>query len=105
MECATSFNVTGVCSCFLVLVDFEVFAVLSDADSELSADVHAKSEVTDCEIYSMVYSIFGKKKTVMENRENISIDRIISRYRRTGSERIYREVCKCAGEIPCDRPG
>ena len=21
------------------------------------------------------------------------------------SERIYREVCKCAGEIPCDRPG
>ena len=24
----------------------------------------------------MVYSIFGKKKTVMENRENISIDRI-----------------------------
>lgn len=31
MECATSFNVTGVSSCFLVLVDFEVFAVLSDA--------------------------------------------------------------------------
>lgn len=31
--------------------------------------------------------------------------RIIFRYRRTGSERIYREVCKCAGEIPCDRPG
>ena len=28
-------------------VDFEVFAVLSDADSDLSADVHAKSEVTD----------------------------------------------------------
>ena len=47
MECATSFNVTGVSSCFLVLVDFEVFAVLSDADSDLSADVHAKSEVTD----------------------------------------------------------
>ena len=40
----------------------------------------------------------------MENRENISIDRIISRYRRTGSERIYREVCKCAGEIPCASP-
>ena len=47
MECATSFNVTGVSSYFLVLVDFEVFAVLSDADSDLSADVHAKSEVTD----------------------------------------------------------
>ena len=34
MECATSFNVTGVSFCFLVLVDFEVFAVLSDADSD-----------------------------------------------------------------------
>ena len=47
MECATSFNVTEVSSCFLSLVDFKVFVVLSDEDSDLLADVHAKSEVTD----------------------------------------------------------
>ena len=31
----------------LSLIDFEVFEVLPVADSGLSADVHAKSEVTD----------------------------------------------------------
>lgn len=47
MECATSFSVTEVNACFLLLVDFAFFVVLFDVDSDLSADVHAKSEVTD----------------------------------------------------------